>query len=110
MTRLEGRIDDFADVSRDRNIVLALTLLVTTLMVAVTVYVMSSAFLRDGASGFGHRATIANCTHCERAGRSRAVFISQSANPASRSAKQAEASPELLAVRVAEERDADDRN
>jgi hypothetical protein len=49
MTRTGAHADDIDDVSADRNWQFWVTLVVTTLLVAVTVYVLSAAFLDPGA-------------------------------------------------------------
>ena len=48
MTRIESRADNFSDDSKDQKIRLWITLAVTTLMVALTAYVLSFAILGPG--------------------------------------------------------------
>jgi hypothetical protein len=57
MTRIEGRAQDLSDVSKDQRIRLWVTLVVTTLMVALTAYVLSFALL--GPSAPTHRSAVA---------------------------------------------------
>jgi hypothetical protein len=59
MTRIESRADNFSDDSTDRKIRLWITLAVTTLMVAVTAYVLSFAILGPGANPPPHRSASA---------------------------------------------------
>ena len=49
MTRLEAHADDRERLSADRDWTFLLTLITTTLVVAVTAYVLSVAFLRPSA-------------------------------------------------------------
>ena len=62
MTRLEARADDGERLSGDRDWSFLLTLIVTTLMVAVIAYVLSVAFLGPSAkaSRTQRAATIAH--------------------------------------------------
>jgi flagellar basal body-associated protein FliL len=48
MTRIESRADNFSDDSKDKKMRLWITLVVTTLMVALTAYVLSFAILGPG--------------------------------------------------------------
>ena len=59
MTRTESRTQDFSDVSADHKIRLLITLVVTTLMVALTAYVLSFAILGPGNNQPPHRSTAA---------------------------------------------------
>ena len=56
MMRTESRTQDFGDVSVDHKIKLLLTLVVTTLMVALTAYVLSFALLGPGNNPPPHRS------------------------------------------------------
>jgi hypothetical protein len=56
---MEGHADDIDDASADRNWQFWVTLIVTTLLVAVTVYVLSGAFLDPGANAPGRHAAAA---------------------------------------------------
>jgi hypothetical protein len=49
MTRIESRADNFSDDSKDKKMRLWITLVVTTLMVALTAYVLSFAILGPGS-------------------------------------------------------------
>ena len=62
MTRIESRNDNFSDDSTDQRIRLWVTLVVTTLMVALTEYVLSFAILGPGNSPPSHRSASA-ATH-----------------------------------------------
>ena len=59
MTRTESRTQDLSDVSEDHKIRLLITLVVTTLMVALTAYVLSFAILGPGANPPPHRSASA---------------------------------------------------
>ena len=59
MTRIESRNDNFSDNSADQKIRLWITLVVTTLMVAVTAYVLSFAILGPGDNPPPHRSASA---------------------------------------------------
>ncbi len=56
MTRSESRTQDFSDVSAEHKIRLLITLVVTTLMVALTAYVLSFAILGPGNDPPPHRS------------------------------------------------------
>jgi hypothetical protein len=58
MTTNEGRPDDFDDVTAERRVTLWMTLIVATLMVAVSAYVLSFALFGPGTSGPAHRAAV----------------------------------------------------
>jgi hypothetical protein len=62
MTTNEGRVDDLDEASAERSFKLWMTLVVTTLMVALTAYVLSSALFGPTGSGPSHRAAI-SATH-----------------------------------------------
>ncbi len=59
MTRIESRADNFSDDSTDKKIRLWITLVVTTLMVALTAYVLSFALLGPGDNPPPHRSAAA---------------------------------------------------
>ena len=59
MSRTESRTQDFSDVSGDQRIRLLITLVVTTLMVALTAYVLSFALLGPGNNPPPHRSAAA---------------------------------------------------
>jgi hypothetical protein len=59
MTRIESRNDNFSDDSTDQKIRLWITLAVTTLMVALTAYVLSFAILGPGGNPPPHRSASA---------------------------------------------------
>ena len=59
MMRTESRMQDFSGVSADHKIRLLLTLVVTTLMVALTAYVLSFALLGPGNNPPPHRSVAA---------------------------------------------------
>ena len=59
MTRIDGRGDDFDDASRDQKIRLWTTLIVATLMVGLTAYVLSFALLGPGGNPPPHRSAAA---------------------------------------------------
>lgn len=59
MTRTEIRTQDFSDVAADHKIRLLVTLVVTTLMVALTAYVLSFALLGPGNNPPPHRSAAA---------------------------------------------------
>jgi hypothetical protein len=56
MTRIEDHADDFGNMRADRRATFWLTLIFATLMVAVTAYVLSAAFLNPDASAPAHRS------------------------------------------------------
>jgi hypothetical protein len=60
MRNLEGPVDEFEEGSRDRTINFVTTLIVATLMVALTAYVLSFALLGQGANPSQHRAALAS--------------------------------------------------
>ena len=59
MTSTESRRQDLSDVSEDHKIRLLITLVVTTLMVALTAYVLSFAILGPGNNPPPHRSAAA---------------------------------------------------
>jgi hypothetical protein len=59
MIRIESRDDNFSDDSADQKIRLWVTLAVTTLMVALTAYVLSFAILGPGDNPPPHRSASA---------------------------------------------------
>jgi hypothetical protein len=59
MTRTESRTQDLNEVSEDHKIKLLITLVVTTLMVALTAYVLSFAILGPGNNPPSHRSAAA---------------------------------------------------
>jgi hypothetical protein len=59
MMRTESRTQDFSDVSADQKIRLLITLVVTTLMVALTAYVLSFPLLGPGNNPPPHRSAAA---------------------------------------------------
>ncbi len=56
MTRIEAHVDDSGDASGDRNFAFWITLIVSTVLAGVTVYVLSAAFLDPGAPAPGRHA------------------------------------------------------
>ena len=59
MDKMESGAGDAKDVAAERTIMLVLTLIVTTVIVAFAVYVLGSAMVGAGAGPYGHRAGIA---------------------------------------------------
>jgi hypothetical protein len=59
MTNTESRRQDLSNVSEDHKIRLLITLVVTTLMVALTAYVLSFAILGPGNNPPPHRSAAA---------------------------------------------------
>ena len=60
MSRLENGFGDVGDSSADRLIRFVLTLIVATVIVGATAYVLSAALLGPGGNGAAHRAAIAS--------------------------------------------------
>ncbi len=59
MTRSEDRINDVVREGSDTTLRFVVTLVVTTVMVAITAYVLSYAVLGPGSGGPTHGATAA---------------------------------------------------
>ena len=59
MTNTEDRADDGAGASAERTVMFVLTLMVTTAIVALAVYVLGSAVIDGGVSAPAHRAAMA---------------------------------------------------
>ena len=62
MSRIEEPADDVDETSLENTLKFVLTLIVTTVIVAMAVYVLGSAMISAGASAPVHRASIA-ATH-----------------------------------------------
>ncbi len=59
MTRFEWRVDDVGAASTERTLKFVLTLIVTTLIVALAVYVLSAPLFGAGSNAPTHRAAVA---------------------------------------------------
>ena len=59
MSRIEEPADDFDAVSTESTLKLVLTLIVTTVIAFMAVYVLSAPLFGAGTNGPGHRAALA---------------------------------------------------
>jgi hypothetical protein len=59
MSGVKERIDDVDETSVENTVKFVLTLIVTTVIAAVAVYVLGAAVIEAGAGGSTHRAAIA---------------------------------------------------
>ena len=59
MSRFEGRVDDVDETSAESTFKFVLTVIVTTVIVAVAVYVLSAPLMGAGSNPAAHRAAVA---------------------------------------------------